>query len=269
MVTLFTTPKPFRGHFGVIQRNAIRSWTRLRPACEIIMFGDEEGTREIATELGCRHVPEVARNEFGMPLIASLFQEARARTAATHLAYSNADIILMDDFVDAIRRLAALADRFLMIGQRHGLDVTEPLDFSPHWQQRLCDRLQQHGLGFYRGMDYFAFPAQLWTEIPEGLAAGRAGWDAWPVYAARLQRAIVVDATPVVLAVHQSHDYSHHPDGMHGVYGGPETQRNLETLGGACNAFNFLDATHVLTRTELKIRCRSCYPLCVCKPRSF
>lgn len=31
MITLFTTAKPFRGHDGIIQRNALRSWTLLRP----------------------------------------------------------------------------------------------------------------------------------------------------------------------------------------------------------------------------------------------
>jgi hypothetical protein len=31
--TLFTVPKAFEGHIGVIQRNAFGSWARLRPAC--------------------------------------------------------------------------------------------------------------------------------------------------------------------------------------------------------------------------------------------
>ena len=50
MLTIFAVPKPFRGHIGVIQRNAIRSWTLLRPACDIILMGNEEGIAEIAAE---------------------------------------------------------------------------------------------------------------------------------------------------------------------------------------------------------------------------
>ena len=46
MLTLFTVPQPFRGEFSVIQRNAIRSWAKLDPACELILLGDEEGTRD-------------------------------------------------------------------------------------------------------------------------------------------------------------------------------------------------------------------------------
>lgn len=54
MITIFSTPKPFRGHFEIIQRNAIQSWLRLRPGCEIILLGNDEGT----AEFNLRHVAE-------------------------------------------------------------------------------------------------------------------------------------------------------------------------------------------------------------------
>jgi hypothetical protein len=71
LLTLFSIPKPFDGHIGVIQRNALESWTRLRPACEIVLFGDEPGVAEVARELSLKHVPDVTRNEFGTPLVNS------------------------------------------------------------------------------------------------------------------------------------------------------------------------------------------------------
>jgi hypothetical protein len=43
MPTFFTTAKPFPGHDGIIQRNALKSWTRLHPEVEVILFGDEGG----------------------------------------------------------------------------------------------------------------------------------------------------------------------------------------------------------------------------------
>ncbi len=49
MLTIFTAPKSFYGHIGVIQTNAIRSWLLLCPECEIILFGGEEGIAEVAT----------------------------------------------------------------------------------------------------------------------------------------------------------------------------------------------------------------------------
>ncbi len=64
MLTLFSTPKPFRGHINIIQRNALESWRRLDPDAEIILFGDDEGAAEVCRELGLRHEPKVLRSEF-------------------------------------------------------------------------------------------------------------------------------------------------------------------------------------------------------------
>src|SRR5438309_571336 len=138
MLTLFTIPKPFRGHVGVIQRNAIRSWAMLRPACQIILFGDEEGTPEVAKECGAHYVPEVARNEFGTPLLDFTF-EAAERVATNDLfCYVNADIILMGDFMAAVERLAGWKRRFLMIGQRWNVFIDRPWDFDQQgWEELL------------------------------------------------------------------------------------------------------------------------------------
>ena len=43
MLTFFTTAKPFVGHSGVIQRNALKSWTLMHPFAEVILFGNETG----------------------------------------------------------------------------------------------------------------------------------------------------------------------------------------------------------------------------------
>src|SRR5262245_24272757 len=72
MLSILAFPKPFRGHIATIQRNAISSWTRLRPQCDIFLFGDDEGTAEVAKEFGVCHVPEMARNEYGTPLLSDV-----------------------------------------------------------------------------------------------------------------------------------------------------------------------------------------------------
>ena len=50
MLTIFAIPKPFQGHVSIIQRNAIQSWTKLHPDCEVILLGDEPGTGTVAAE---------------------------------------------------------------------------------------------------------------------------------------------------------------------------------------------------------------------------
>src|SRR5262245_29737985 len=118
MLTLFALPKAFRGHIGVIQRNAITSWTRLRPRPEIILFGTDEGTAEIAMELGLRHVPTIQCNEYGTPLLSDLFKKARDLATNNILCYVNADILLLGEFVDVVQKVSSWRSRFLMVGRR-------------------------------------------------------------------------------------------------------------------------------------------------------
>ncbi len=62
MLTIFTIPKPFRGHINTIQRNAIKSWIKLFPSCEVILLGNREGLEETVEELEIKHIPEVIKN---------------------------------------------------------------------------------------------------------------------------------------------------------------------------------------------------------------
>ena len=209
-LTIFATPKAFRGHIAVIQHNAIASWTRMNPRPEVILFGTDEGTAQAAAELGVRHIPTVQRNQWGTPLVSDLFAQAQAVGQSPCLSYVNADIILFDDFIAAVSRVAASSKRFLMVGRRTDLDVTEPLDFQPaNWAAQLKESARTTGrLQIARNIDYFAFSNGLYPVMPP-LAIGRFWWDNWLLWKARALGAPVVDATAVVTAIHQNHDYSH------------------------------------------------------------
>ena len=252
MLTFLTIPKPFRGRIGAIQRNALRSWSMLRPACHIILFGDEDGTAEAAAEFDAGHVPDVALTEFGTPLLNDLFKRAPRLADTPLLCYANADIILMDDFMRAAGAVNRLKRPFLMIGQRRDLDVSQPLDFTPGWEEKLRARALREGrlLGPI-GIDYFLFPRGLWRDIPP-FAVGRPGWDNWMLWKGRSMGARLIDATPSVMAVHQKHDYGHHPDGKQGLWQGPEAQRNRELAGKVASRFSVDDATHLLTSKGVK-----------------
>jgi hypothetical protein len=252
MLTLFTTPKPFRGLISVIQRNAIRSWTNLRPACEIMLLGDEEGAAEIASEYRLRHVPEIARNEFGTPLVNDLFAKGQRLAVHDLLCYVNCDIILMSDFMRAVEQVARLKHRFLMVGQRWNVDLEEPLDFSDGWEGKLRTRLTQNGrLAELTAIDFFVFPRGLWGDIPP-FALGRTMWDDWLLSRAFAREAVLIDATPAIMVAHQNHDYSHHPEGRQGVWKGVEAQRNSELAGGWAGLSSLQDVTHFLTPRGLR-----------------
>ncbi len=252
LLTLFSAPKPFdREHIALIQRNAIRSWLALGAEVEVLLIGDEAGLAETAAELGVRHLPQVARNEKGTPLIPSIFARAREAARAPYLAYFNADIVVLPDFLEAVRRVtAALPDRFLMVGRRWDVDITTPLAFSQGWAHRLREDVFRSGrLHSHFGIDYFVFPKGAYADMPP-FAVGRAGWDNWMIYHARAQGWKVIDATPDVLAVHQNHDYAHLAGRR--VYDVEESQVNVRLAGGRSHMFSLWEATHRLENGRVR-----------------
>lgn len=239
MLTLFTTPKAFDGHIGVIQRNAITSWTRLDPRVEVILLGRDAGT----AELGIRHEPDVACNDVGVPLVNALFGAAARLARHRLLCYVNADIILFGDFVSAVDQVARQKATFMMVGRRTDFDQTELIDFaSPDWETKLRADVQARGVPYsMNGSDYFVFPAGLLGDIPP-FAIGRTAWDNWLMYRTRQRRAALVDAT-IVTAVHQNHGYR---GGKAAFWATPEAQQNKSLLGDVY--FTLEDATHTLER---------------------
>lgn len=235
----------------MIQRNAIQSWVLMCPECEIILFGDDEGTAEVAAEFGIRHIPDIARNEYGTPLLNSLFDVAQRSASHDLMAYVNADIILMSDFVTAVQHMPS--HPFLMIGHRWNLDIRDALDFKSHnWEIVLRDRVANAGkLHPPGGIDYFVFRRGFWCDIPP-FAIGRTAWDQWLIYRARSIGALVIDATRTVTAIHQNHDYAHHTQGTYGVWKGPEAQNNWELAGEHSHLFSLCDANRILTPNGMK-----------------
>ena len=135
-LTILAMPNPFRGHIGVNQRNAITSWTKLQPRPEIILFGTEEGVEECVNDLGLVHIPEVARNHYGTPLLGDIFARAEQRATCHVLAYVNADIILPSEITVGVERTRREFSRFLAVGRRTNLDVHESIDFSNGWEAK-------------------------------------------------------------------------------------------------------------------------------------
>ena len=246
-LTIFTAPKPFTNpHIALIQRNALRSWLALGDEVEVLLIGDEEGMAETAADLGIRHIPQVERNAYGTPLIRSIFDLARQHGSGDMMAYVNADILLLPDFVAAAKQTAEQFLRFLIVGQRWDVDVRQPLDFENDWAGRLRQMALNEGrLHPPGGSDYFIFPRACFDDVPP-MAVGRAGWDNWMIYAARAAGLPVIDASQAVMILHQNHDYSHLPGGQP-HYRLPETDENVRLGGGKLTIFKLADATHRLT----------------------
>ncbi len=256
-LTLFSIPKPFKGHIATIQNNALQSWSLLGRACEVILFGDEIGTAEAATRLKFRHVPEVACNEYGTPLVSDLFAKAQTIARTRFISYVNADIILMSDFLEVVGNSVNFPSEFLMVGRRWNVNVREVWDFaSADWESDLRSFMMQNGeLQGPNSLDCFVFPRGMYPDVPP-FAIGRLAWDNWLVYQALAMGVPVVDASAVMTIVHQKHGYA--PNTIERVSNGwnrgPEAQRNLALAGKGGGAFGVWDATWVLDQGGLRRR---------------
>ena len=245
MISVFSIPKPFKDQIAIIQRNAIQSWLLLHPDCEVVLCGDDYGTRETALELGTRYIPGILRNSYGTPLVNSAFEQVEGIARHPLLCYVNADIIFAGDLVAAVQSVPF--PEFLMVGRRWDIDISAPLDFATGgWEQRLKKRIAEHGsLHPPTGIDYFVFSKGIRWVFPL-FAVGRPGWDNWLIYRARQLGVAVVDATRVVTVVHQNHDYTHVKGATDHTTEGPEADRNRELTGGWGQIFTISDATHFL-----------------------
>jgi hypothetical protein len=251
MITFFTTAKPFAGHAALIQYNALACWRALMPQSEVLLIGEEQGAARAAKDLGVRLVPDVGRSEFGTPLLRSVFATAEENASFPLLIYANADILFTGRLAQAARALSGRRQPFLLIGRRWDTEIRERIDFSvADWEQRLQETAKTRGKpGVKSALDYFLFPKGAWggregfAEFPP-LAIGRSAWDDWLVFWARARRMDVINGSDYLLAVHQNHDYSHHPQGQFGVVQGEEAKRNFALASYERYLYGTPDATH-------------------------
>jgi hypothetical protein len=243
-ITILAMPKPFQGPIGIIQRNAITSWTKLNPKPEIFLFGEEAGTAEIAAKLQIGHLRDIHRSELGTPFLNDLLNRAREVTKTPMLAYVNSDIILLQEFQDAVTAAHSQFATFLAVAYRWEIDLRSELDFAGDKPLRV-DQLPPGRPGHHTAIDVFVFTRDMYAHVPP-LALGRAWFDQWLIKDALLHGIPVVDVTKIARAIHQQHDYGHIAGGQRGAYAGEEARHNLELYGGVQHAFTLLQATHEL-----------------------
>ena len=233
---IFTLPKPFDDpHIACIQRNAIASWKALGEDVEVILIGDETRVAETAGELGVIHVGQVQRNNHGTPLVNDAFRIASATTKAEVLVFCNADVILLQDFKQALADIIQgdLPDGFLAIGRRTNLNLRHPVNFRDRIAvANLLEQTAAEGaLAPIVCKEYFAFRRDQFDHLPS-FAVGRGNWDNWMVSQTKRDGVPVIDLSPRVTAIHQNHDY-HHIDATSNASRSLKRQRKHCYLSGA------------------------------------
>jgi len=206
-ITLISVPKPLiNPHIRLIQENALASWSRLKDI-RLVVAGDDKEVRTLAKKYGAAMMEKLDVNEEGTPYLNKVIQRAKELMPADVIVYVNADIILMDDFIEAIE--AVDKENFLLVGRRTDLLVKKKVNFDRDELAALRKKAIKKGrLRRETAIDYFAFTPGIFGKVPP-LLVGRAWFDNCLVHRAR-KRGAVVDATGVVLAIHQNHEYAHH-----------------------------------------------------------
>jgi len=197
---LFTIPRAFEGIHEIRQTNAAESWSRLIPRPQITMFGQDVG--DIALSYGFWAPANI--NQEGTPLVGGVFLSMENWSLAKDiLCYVNSDIILFQDFVDALEKVTKEFDQFLMVGQRWDIDINYRINFDTVWDLDLLIDLESRGsLHQPGGSDYFAFRKGLFKEFPP-YAVGRVRWDNWVISSVVARGIPVVDVSLVTTVVHQ------------------------------------------------------------------
>jgi hypothetical protein len=258
MITLFSMPKAFDGHIGIIQRNAILSWTHLKNKPTIILLGNDPGVKEICDELSLIHVPDVkCDTNSNIPLMNDLIEMGKKHSNTPMVGLVNSDIILFDDFMDAIDIVANKFQKFLMVSSRWNQDINNLIQFNEETKNQLRFKsIADHDMYPAGGTDFFVFPKNCLNSIPPFLI-GRGYWDNYLMYLCKKEGGVLVDTTHDVVALHQNHDYGHIAKQFEGdtdlnsILKTTQAAYNFSLTGGNKAIFNNYDADYVLKNNQL------------------
>lgn len=244
LLTIFSAPKAFKGHIGIIQENAIRSWLCLHPKPKIILFSNEAGTAEVVRRLNVQLVTAVETNAFGTPLVSNMFSQADNLAAGDVLAFVSADIILTQSTLDAARIAMDWSRRFLLVAQRYDVDVRRLLEFDEGWEQRWAAKAVAGGKLHTPGaVDLFLYPRGQYEHMPP-FAIGRTAYDNWLLWNTVASEIPLIDATRFVTLIHQNHDYAHAL--KVDVWDGEEARENRKWIKHWTNYYSIAHANWTL-----------------------
>jgi SAM-dependent methyltransferase len=255
LLTIATTCRSFQGQSRTLQTNALRSWTKLFPECEVVVIGGDRGVKESCEELGVRQVGEVWRNDASPPMLEDLVRVAEQTARGSLLALVSADIMLTPDLIPAVQEVHSRFRQFLMIARSWNVDLDREWEFAAGWETVLRGYARDEGsLEPPDGVVHvFVFPRGMsWRLDP--LAIAQTTVDSTLIYQARQSRIPVVDATNRVTSVHPHHDYYHHSCFTAGVSMNAGVIGHESSLGVPQIIFNALHATHVLGAAGVRRR---------------
>jgi len=266
MISIITTFKPFNGLARIHQVNALQSWTKFIENPEIIVVGQSEGFESIVNEykFNVKWIKNVRTSYTGAPYLDDMIKKALNVAENQFICIINGDIILLPDFMSAFLTVTNKYKRFLMTSRRLDLFIDHILNFDipetvSYIKGNARKNYSYHDDKRLLPIDLFVFNRDFLSgvKIPP-FVYGRGVFVRWFIYNAYCKRVPVIDATPVLTAVHQIHSYDHIKDTVvqrvikittddwKGIMAGSEFKWNVKVAGPAAY-FSEGDFTHILT----------------------
>lgn len=192
-------------------------------------------------------------NEHNTPFLDSVFKTMHELTTEnTTLCFVNSDIILGEDFTQAVKQINW--NQFLLVGQRSNIKLEKNYQLEDINDvtslQKLAKKTAQHS--GYVGSDYFCYTSSSGFNSIPPLLVGRAAWDNWMMYRARELNIPLIDASDFITAVHQDHDYEHihrgsiTTDQQIDQWDSPESRAQRALIGA--KYFDLRHSSHFLSR---------------------
>lgn len=274
----FTTPKPFNDANLIRQKNTLNSLSALNTEKEVVLFGDDDDAiaQGLCSELGVTFISEFRRGPGGkVPYINDIFQRAQNYVDADYYCYINADMVLLNDFVEAMNFINTEVmprhreKKFFGCGCRWDTDsLDSSIDFKQSSDEEVRSRVKKGKLHAPCGIDYFIYQKGTFIDMPDFLIA-RQNFDcAITGYAIKKEHILEVDLTQAVFAIHQNHKFGNEdeidnkPDLMIDSSIANEMQSNKGSCGGDWDTgagringcHNYLHSSEVSPRFVFKKR---------------
>lgn len=236
-----------------MQLAAFRSWKKHFPKARILLFGQEQGTQKVCSDLGLESAgPVRVEKQSGAALVSDMFQKVSKRTRDL-LCFVNSDIFLGKGGSQVVSILENTTGPFLASGRRYCLSPFQP--GSADKEESLeAEWSQNPRWGHKSALDYFIFRGIDFTEMPD-FTIGHCAWDNWMMWHARKKNIKVLDLSLVLRAYHFDHDYAYSRGNSSLVERAGELEaRNLELLGNEARRFHIGHSTHFLQRNKIRKR---------------
>jgi hypothetical protein len=198
MISLYSTFRSFEHpRYSKIQHDAIQSWLALVPRPQIIILGDDSGTRKVCKKYGIKHVPEVAASKARTPYVDDFIRVAEKHAQHETMLLCSGDICIAQNTIDAAEAIRNHLKEFCVCARKKHVEIE-----SGKIQKEIRWATWQAG-------DYWLHSKGLFDKMPKFLI-GRHKNEKW-MFRHCCNKNALVDGSPAITVYHQFHPHQFKP----------------------------------------------------------